>query len=521
MKTLKKALALMLALTVVFAYTAVGAFAATGDQLATPENTITATGVTSGDTVSYYQLVEWKDGNWALTSLGTKCGVTLAALKDGITEAEATTIANALAGEDATGTMTPGTNAYTATEVAAGLYYLKAVPAATNKDTVYNPAFVSADYTEGGNSVDFTTAIGTSTVIKKSTVPFDKEVTGADTYVDTKPGDVIPYKITTKIPSYGTSFTNPVFTVTDTLSTGLALEGDVTVKYGNATTTETVSKVVTITKGTPSNGFTVDFDKEYLTGLNGAATDVEITYSAKVTTAAANNVTYMDNKAKLTFSNTPTTTKDKEDITRHYTFSIDANLNGGNHGNERSRELIKIGVDDNGQTITDFTSWVEGEAWTTYSPLGGATFKLVDAAGNQWTTESTDEGYISFTGLDAGTYTLTEESAPAGYVKDSESHTVVITPTYTENTDILESYKVTVDGNVGSTYTISNRSDTAATVESTVTDGAITFPFVNTKGAELPSTGGIGTTLFYIFGAILVVGAGILLITRRRMQASK
>lgn len=42
---------------------------------------------------------------------------------------------------------------------------------------------------------------------------------------------------------------------------------------------------------------------------------------------------------------------------------------------------------------------------------------------------------------------------------------------------------------------------------------------VNRRGAELPSTGGIGTTIFYVIGAILVIGAGILLVTRRRMSS--
>ena len=42
--------------------------------------------------------------------------------------------------------------------------------------------------------------------------------------------------------------------------------------------------------------------------------------------------------------------------------------------------------------------------------------------------------------------------------------------------------------------------------------------FVNTQGTELPDTGGIGTTLFYVFGGILVLGAGILLVSRQRMM---
>ncbi len=413
--------------------------------------------------------------------------------------------------------MTEASGKWTATGVAAGLYYVKATPADDNKDTVYNPAFVSADYKEGGNTVDFSTAYTDSTVVKSSSVPFDKVVNSTDKYVDVKVGDVIPFKVTTTIPSYGKQFTNPQFKVEDTLSAGLKLKGNVTVKYGTKSTTET-NDDVTIT--TSDSGYTVEFSATYLTGLNGATPAVEITYSAEVTTEATNNVTYMDNKAKLTFSNTPTTTKDKEDITRHYTFSIDANMNGQDHGGEKSRELIKIGVDENGDTITKFTSWVEGKQWTEETPLAGATFKLVgtgDLSGVEKTAESTAEGYISFNGLDAGTYTLTETAAPAGYVKDSKEHTVVITPKYKTGTDELESYTVTVDGST-STYTITNRSDEAATIETTVDKTSTTFPFVNVKGTALPSTGGMGTKILYTIGGLMVVAGGVFLAAKKRMS---
>ena len=517
MKQLKKMLALVLAVAMVMAM-GVGVMAAPGDFTGEVETSINASGLTAGDTVQVYQLVKWDatTNNWALNQ---ECGVVLANLIDGITEEEATTIAGSTL--SLLTTLTVGEDGKVSYDCSnnPGLFYLKGIPGENNKDTVYNPAFVSADYYEGGNTVDFSDTIGNSTVIKKSTVPFDKEVTGADQFVDVKPGDVIPYKITTIIPSYGTSFTNPQFIISDTLSTGLALEGAITVKYGTTTITASDDNVTITPNGT--SGFTVTFAKDYLTGLAGTTPAVEVTYSAKVTTEATENVTYMDNKAKLTFSNTPTTTKEQEDITRHYTFSIDSTLNGGNHGNEKTRELIKIGVDEAGETITAFTSWVEGKEWTTYSPLAGATFTLTPVApttgqAKTYTTEA--EGYITFTGLDAGTYKLVETEAPAGYVKDSSEHTVIITPTYTQGTDILESYTVSIDG-ATSTYTITNMSDTDATVETTVDATSMTFPVVNTKGSELPTTGGIGTTIFYIIGAILVIGAGILLVARRRTNA--
>ena len=54
-----------------------------------------------------------------------------------------------------------------------------------------------------------------------------------------------------------------------------------------------------------------------------------------------------------------------------------------------------------------------------------------------------------------------------------------------------------------------------------VTEGDNSTEIVNKKGAELPSTGGIGTTIFYIIGTLLVLGAGVLLVTRRRMRSSE
>ena len=81
------------------------AFAADGNHLATPESTITATNVVEGDSVEYYQLVEWSNGDWALTTLGSQCGVTLPNLIDGISADEATTIAAAMVGKSKTGDM--------------------------------------------------------------------------------------------------------------------------------------------------------------------------------------------------------------------------------------------------------------------------------------------------------------------------------------------------------------------------------------------------------------------------------
>ena len=61
---------------------------------------------------------------------------------------------------------------------------------------------------------------------------------------------------------------------------------------------------------------------------------------------------------------------------------------------------------------------------------------------------------------------------------------------------------------------------TARTDATTIKDANATISVLNQSGTELPSTGGIGTTIFYIIGAILVIGAGVVLVTRRRMNAN-
>lgn len=104
-----------------------------------------------------------------------------------------------------------------------------------------------------------------------------------------------------------------------------------------------------------------------------------------------------------------------------------------------------------------------------------------------------ENGTFTISGLDAGTYYLEEIKAPAGYNMLKEPIEIVITASIDQTTGV---------GTATVTY---NRTSTGdVKVE-------------NQTGTELPSTGGIGTTIFYIVGSLLAVGAVILLVTKKRM----
>jgi len=498
------------------------------------ETTITATNLDSGDNVEYIKLVEWdgtSDGTeaqnaangWRLTTKGLACGVTLEELLNGITAGEAATIASSLAETVKDGEMT--TNGTTATANAStGLYYLRAI--ATSDDTIYNPAFVSADYYLNGNTVSFGSNIGSSSVVKKSSVSFDKQVGhGSEhdySYNDVKPGDYIPFKITSKIPAYGAAYDNAKFEITDTFSTGLVLAIDdshpFSVAYGNANGNQDgVTDVYTSTASDGGASYKIEFATPYLLNASRGVTDVTISYWGKVTSDAPTNVNPLDNTADLKFTNKPGETKDKQDITRHYTFSIDAGALGKE--NSITRELMKIGLDQNGEPITDVTNETVHE--TVVAPLAGASFTLTPVApttGTAKTVTSDATGRIVFKGLDAGEYTLVEDSAPTGYVKDSRTYTVKIIPTYDETIkDLLKSYKIEfwLGQTKVTTASFACSGETKVT-ESTIEDAT---QFIgNTQGTELPSTGGIGTTIFYIVGGLLLVGAAIVLVARRKAE---
>ncbi len=146
-------------------------------------------------------------------------------------------------------------------------------------------------------------------------------------------------------------------------------------------------------------------------------------------------------------------------------------------------------------------------------PAGGTADPNENGYYKVTTINSTDDESIStftFKGLDAGDYKLVETQVPTGYNK-AEDIKFTVEATYDTNSDAPELKNLVIkDAN---NNIISGE---GGSFNVTTTFDNIFTTIQNFKGSVLPSTGGIGTTIFYVIGGILMVGAGVLLISRKR-----
>ena len=162
--------------------------------------------------------------------------------------------------------------------------------------------------------------------------------------------------------------------------------------------------------------------------------------------------------------------------------------------------------------------------------LEGATFILekYNKTKDTWEAvqqvETTPGTTFTFSGLDDGDYRLKETDTPDGYNSIADIY-FTVTANHTvvegENGIVLETLSVHVtSGNAEFAANVNSGKVTKLdTSEKELTSGQIYAEIVNYAGATLPETGGIGTTVFYALGSILVVGAVVLLISKKRMDA--
>ena len=323
-----------------------------------------------------------------------------------------------------------------------------------------------------GALCNLTTTNPTVTIHDKNDMPFEKTADKTDVEV----GQTVNYTVTGKVPDY-TGFTSYTYKVADTMSDGLTFKKDVKVTVGG--TDVTTACTVTYDANENANSFTVTvpvLDNKYTIGA-----EIKVTYSATVNEKAIAVVS--ENKAELTYSNNPTDSESKTttppEIVEVYSSKIV--IDKYEAGKEDTKlpnaqfVLYKEVISETGSS-TLYYKWNETDKkveWVT--DMTAATVKTTD-----------DSGAASFDGLANGTYYLVETKAPAGY------------------NQLTAPAEVKVAGSITDTAKLS-----------------VTAKVANNTGTTLPSTGGVGTTIFYVLGAVLVVGAGVLLVTKKRMNRNE
>lgn len=382
-------------------------------------------------------------------------------------------------------------------------------------------------------------------IVKDATVEAKADVPTLEKKVSDKPdgtygdaaaasvGSKVYFKITSKVPDMD-GYNKYYFIVNDTLSKGLTYNRDIAITIGGTPLDLGTDFTVTPTGGGPNNSTQLEivFDNfiQYKTS-SGAA--IEIIYSATVNEYAEIGTTGNLNTANLEYSNNPNveyegdnepkpeepTGETPDDITAVYVTAIQihkvdtsGNALKGAEFTLTGESVIKTGVtqfnnfvvDDNGsyyllkdgKTYTQTAPTPDTEdnylnPDTKYSPAGPVT--VWDEITEDKTVTGTvgETGVLKFAGLGAGTYTIKETKAPENYNKIDDI-TVNITCKLPEKIDT---------GNEPCTWKYQIGSEEVKEAA----NGIIPLTIQNRSGAELPSTGGIGTTIFVYGGIILMV----------------
>lgn len=321
-------------------------------------------------------------------------------------------------------------------------------------------------------------------IAEKNEAPtVEKDVTTPTNNDTVEVGDVLTYTITVTVQDGAENYV-----VHDQMSDGLTLNENVIVKVGETTLTEGTNGQYTINYNPnesvqdPDCVFEITFNQEYLDGL-ADGTQIVITYTATVNGNAVVGTDPETNQAILDYGNS-SHVKTDEGKTEVYTY--DFNLTKYNEGK---------------------TERLTGAEFKLYDQATGGTAIQFIKTGDTYRVAMTDEvapegstktdtitaGSVTIQGLAGKTYYLEETKAPDGY----------------------NMLKQRVEVTFGKKAGVETETPTLAQMDLTDQD------VENVAGSLLPSTGGMGTTVLYIAGAALVLGAGITLVVRRRMNSDQ
>lgn len=352
--------------------------------------------------------------------------------------------------------------------------------------------------------------------------------TGYNDVADHFIGESVPFKLIGTLPSAEqfAAYDSYYYEFSDTLDAGFKAPaaGDFTVKIGDTVVTEdfdivigdqldangkTATSISIKAKGNDIKKIMTDKGIDFST----ATPKVTVDYKAVLDDDAVIGLNGNENKVDLKFSNNPNakgdgtnnTGKTPEDKVIVFTYEFDT---------------LKVDAADNTKKLQGAEFTLQDKASGKYAKVVNGIFQgWVDAA--EASTLTTDEnGLITIKGMEGGTYIVKETKAPTDYNLPSAPFEITLKATKIMSQD----WNSTADRALGEfSATIANplpnTSGTATDNAKVSVDGyTATLTIKNTKGAELPETGGIGTKLFYIGGGALVLASAVILISKKRAK---
>lgn len=348
------------------------------------------------------------------------------------------------------------------------------------------------------------------TIESKYSVPsVDKSVQDTDgswgESADWEIGSDVPFKLEGTLPTNYEDYEAYKYVFHDTLNSALKYNGDVKVYVQNGDAKTQILSGFTVAPdaaATAGGTLTVTFnDLKTVTGVSSTS-QIVVEYTAELLSTAVIGGSGNKNEVYLEYANDPnatgkgTTGNTKTDEVLVFTYELDVTKVDGKDGTTTlaNAEFVLLSSDKTKAAKVSNGKLVE---WVTV-PEGT---KLTSGG----------DGKFAIAGLDAGGYYLRETKAPAGYNLLGNDIGITITATLdkSENSPSLTALKISVQNGPDATATESNGN---------VTMGIVSTVVENVAGARLPLTGGIGTTVFYIAGSVLVLTAAVLSVTRKRRK---
>lgn len=295
-------------------------------------------------------------------------------------------------------------------------------------------------------------------------------------------GDTAWFKINAFVPKYSGAKQVHTYTFTDTLAAGFTYNGDIQVTVAGLELTPDADYKITV------DGQTITVEL-YASEIADYPSDahLSVTYSAKVDKDAAyDNVNTVSMEWTVIDPEDPDTPEDPDpedpeepqypEDSKTDTYTYGFNL-------QKYKETAEEGNEIDGAKFRLYDAETEGNEIQVVS-TGDGTYRVAEEGESGVEIEA---GAAVIFGLGEGTYYLEETKAPDGYNKLTARHPITVS------------------------------------AEGSGEDGYLTneVQIVNKAGASLPETGGIGTTVFYVTGAVLMAGAAVLLITKKKMSGKK